>query len=72
MKTKKKTTCIETKLMEYALNKGVDLWVFKEAMLNTCVKYEDYLRLWREVSRTKLTEDEFEELRYLLKVYTKE
>ena len=71
MRTMKKT-CIESTLMWYALTRGVDLWVFRHCMLSKSVGYENYEQTWREISRTKITHKEFEELQYLFRVYTGE
>ena len=62
---------IEERLMWYALNKGVDLWLFKEVFTDLRNNYMKYCELWREISRTKLDSYEFEELQKLMKEYIK-
>lgn len=66
-----KKMSIEEKLMKYALIKGVDLWLFKEVFTDLRNDYGKYCELWREITRTKLDNYEFEDLQKLMKEYTK-
>lgn len=60
---------IENRLMWYALSKGVDLWLFKEVFTDLRYNYGKYCEMWREVSRTKLRPEEYEDLQKLMKEY---
>ena len=64
-----KKDCIESSLMWYALTRGVDLWVFKEVFTDMRYNYDKYEEMWKEVSRTKLTPLEYDELQHLLRNY---